>query len=208
MEFDNSFDVPLPPDAAWKTLMDIERIVPCMPGASLTEKIDDRTFKGKVSVRLGPVALTFGGEAKFVEVDDQNHRAQVKAQGQDAKGRGGASATVGFHLEPVPAGSKVMVHTDLALSGSVAQYGRGAGMIQDLASRLIGQFADQLKAQLAHSAAVAAAAAAPALTGAGGTAAAAPPPPPPPPPAKPISGFSLLFGMLWDRLRRLFGMGR
>ena len=148
MEFDNSFDVPLPPDQAWKTLMDIESIAPCMPGAELTEIVDDKTFKGKVSVRLGPVALTFQGTASFEDVDENAHKASVKAQGADAKGRGGANANVGFHLEPSDSGSTVKIRTDLQLSGSVAQYGRGAGMIQDLASQIIGQFADNLSKQI------------------------------------------------------------
>ena len=144
MEFDNSFDVPLPPDQAWKTLMDIESIAPCMPGAELTEIVDDKSFKGKVSVRLGPVALTFQGTASFEDIDDTAHKASVKAQGADAKGRGGANANVAFHLEPSDAGSTVKIHTDLQLSGSVAQYGRGAGMIQDVAGQIIGQFAKNL----------------------------------------------------------------
>ncbi|CAN0531034.1 unnamed protein product, partial [Laminaria digitata] len=148
MDFDNSFDVPLPPDQAWATLMDIERIAPCMPGAELTEIVDDTTFKGKVSVRLGPVALTFQGTASFEDVDNDAHTASVKAQGADAKGRGGANANVAFHLEPSESGSTVKIHTDLQLSGSVAQYGRGAGMIQDLASQIIGQFAKNLAAQI------------------------------------------------------------
>ena len=148
MEFNSSFDVPLPPDKAWKTLMDIERIAPCMPGAELTEIVDEKTFKGKVSVRLGPVALTFQGTASFEDVDDAAYTATVKAQGADAKGRGGANANVGFHLEPSESGSEVKIHTDLQLSGSVAQYGRGVGMIQDLASQIIGQFAANLSKQI------------------------------------------------------------
>lgn len=148
MEFDNSFEVPLPPDRAWKTLMDVESIAPCMPGAELTEIVDEKTFKGKVSVRLGPVALTFQGQAAFEEIDDAAKTATVKAQGSDAKGRGGAQANVGFSLEPSDAGSTVNIHTDLQLSGSVAQYGRGAGMIQDLAGQIIGQFAKNLSQQI------------------------------------------------------------
>ncbi|HKC32477.1 MAG TPA: SRPBCC domain-containing protein, partial [Xanthobacteraceae bacterium] len=81
MEFDNSFEVPLPPAVAWPVLMDIERIAPCMPGAQLTEVIDKHTYKGNISVRLGPVALTFAGVVKFEEIDDTNHTARVKAQG-------------------------------------------------------------------------------------------------------------------------------
>ena len=148
MDFDNSFEVPLPPDQAWRTLMDIERIAPCMPGAELTEIVDDRRFSGKVSVRLGPVALTFQGTASFEDIDEGAHTAAVRAQGSDAKGRGGANATVSFHLESTDSGSIVKIHTDLQLSGSVAQYGRGAGMIQDLASQIIAQFAQNLSNQI------------------------------------------------------------
>jgi len=92
VEFDNSFEVPLPPAEAWPVLMDIKRIAPCMPGAELTEVVDDKTYKGKIGVRLGPVALTFAGTVRFEEIDNANHRARVKAQGTDAKGRGGANA--------------------------------------------------------------------------------------------------------------------
>lgn len=199
MEFDNSFDLPLPPDQAWKTLMNIERIAPCMPGAELTEIVDDKTFKGKVSVRLGPVALTFQGTATFEDVDDAAHKATVKAQGADAKGRGGANANVGFHLEPSDAGSSVKIHTDLQLSGSVAQYGRGAGMIQDLASQIIGQFADNLSKQIeADQPAADAAPAAPADTA-----------PPPQQPAAPAQVGGMAFKVLWNQIvrsiRGLFG---
>jgi uncharacterized protein len=190
VEFNNSFEVPLPPAEAWPVLMDIKRIAPCMPGAELTEVVDDKTYKGKIGVRLGPVALTFAGTVRFEEIDNANYSARVKAQGTDAKGRGGANAAASFRLEPVANGSKVLVHTDLALSGSVAQYGRGVGMIQATAAQIINQFAGNLKAQLA---AVPAGAAPVAAT----TSAA------PPPAAKPISGFSLMAKVLWDAIVRL-----
>src|SRR5919197_4833987 len=148
MEFDNSFDVPLPPPEAWSVLMDIPRIAPCMPGAELTEVAGDNTYKGRISVRLGPVALTFAGVVKFEEIDETNRTARIKAQGTDAKGRGGASATASFRLEPGPSGSTVRVHTDLSLSGAVAQYGRGVGMIQATAAQLMKQFATALRAQV------------------------------------------------------------
>jgi hypothetical protein len=204
MEFDNSFDVPLPPDQAWKTLMDIESIAPCMPGAELTEIVDDKTFKGKVSVRLGPVALTFQGTASFENVDDAGHTASVKAQGSDAKGRGGANANVAFHLEPADAGSTVKIHTDLQLSGSVAQYGRGAGMIQDVAGQIIGQFAKNLSAKIeadqpaaAPDASNDASDAAPAATS-------------PPQAAAPAQMGGMAFRVLWNQIVRsaksLFGV--
>jgi len=149
MEFDNSFEVPLAPADAWAVLMDIPRIAPCMPGAELTEVVDAQNYKGKISVRLGPVALTFAGRVAFENVDDQNRTAQVKAQGSDAKGRGGANATASFRIEPDEKGSRVVIHTDLMLSGAVAQYGRGVGMIQATAAQIVGHFAQNLRAQLA-----------------------------------------------------------
>ena len=197
MEFDNTFEVPLPPDKAWPVLMDIRRIAPCMPGAELTEIVDDKTYKGKISVRLGPVALAFAGIVTFEEVDNANYKARVKAQGTDAKGRGGANAGASFRLEPSAGGSKVLVHTDLSLSGAVAQYGRGVGMIQATAAQIMNQFANNLKTQLAQSGAPAAAAPASATP--------APQTSEPPPAAKPISGFSLMAKVLWDALLRLFG---
>ena len=208
MEFDNSFDVPLPPDQAWKTLMDIESIAPCMPGAELTEIVDDKTFKGKVSVRLGPVALTFQGTASFENVDDAGHTASVKAQGSDAKGRGGANANVAFHLEPADAGSTVKIHTDLQLSGSVAQYGRGAGMIQDVAGQIIGQFAKNLSAKIEADQP----AATPDASGdtAGAAPAAAPSASTPPQPAAPAQMGGMAFRVLWNQIVRsvksLFGV--
>jgi carbon monoxide dehydrogenase subunit G len=229
MEFDNAFEVPLPVDQTWKLLMDIQRIAPCLPGAELTEVVDDRTYKGKVGVRLGPVSLAFAGTVKFDEIDDANHRARISAQGSDAKGRGAANATATFHLEPVAAGSKVLVHTNLTLSGSVAQYGRGVGIIQMTAAQIITQFANNLKAQLGPAASPAAApAAASALPSASATAppAAAAPAAAPrpgddtpakaapaaaprgaPTPAAPISGFALAGGVLLAWLKRLFGRG-
>lgn len=208
MDFENSFDVPLPPDQAWATLMDIERIAPCMPGAELTEIVDDKTFKGKVSVRLGPVALTFQGTASFENVDNDAHKADVKAQGADAKGRGGANANVAFHLEPSDTGSTVKIHTDLQLSGSVAQYGRGAGMIQDLASQIIGQFAKNLAAQIEADQPAAAPAAADDSTPA--AAPAEKPAAPPPQPAAPAQVGGMAFKVMWNQIVRsiksLFGV--
>jgi carbon monoxide dehydrogenase subunit G len=198
VEFDNSFEVPLPPAEAWAVLMDIRRIAPCMPGAELTEIVDDKTYKGKIAVRLGPVSLAFAGLVIFEEIDEANCRARVKAQGADAKGRGGANAAATFRLEPAGAGSKVLVHTDLALSGAVAQYGRGVGVVQATAAQIMTQFANNLKAQLGQSQALAAAATSGTATPAG------PVPASPPPATKPISGFSLMAKVLRDRIVRLF----
>jgi len=204
MEFDNSFEIPLPPDRAWPVLMDVAGIAPCMPGAELTEITDAKNYKGKISVRLGPVALAFAGKVALEDVDDINHTARVKAQGSDAKGRGAANAAATFKVEPKGAGSIVVIHTDLTLSGAVAQYGRGVGMIQATASQIIGQFADNLRAQLAQQAeAVPAAPAASAPANARDV-----PPSRPvamPPAAKPISGFSLMLRVIVQQIAALFG---
>jgi carbon monoxide dehydrogenase subunit G len=186
MELQNSFEVPLPPNEAWEMLLDIERIAPCLPGARLTEVVDERTYKGEVSVRLGPVALTFSGQARFEEIDTGELKARVKAEGTDAKGRGGANAVVEFSLEPVDGGTRVKIRTDLMLSGSIAQYGRGVGMIQDVSAQLIDEFSRALRAQLAE------------------TATPANEQPAEAPVAKPISGFALMFRVLWNGIVRLF----
>jgi carbon monoxide dehydrogenase subunit G len=167
--------------------MDIRRIAPCMPGAEVTEVVDATTYKGRIAVRLGPVALAFAGVVKFEELDSVNYKARVKAQGSDAKGRGAANATASFRLEPAGSGSKVLVHTDLALSGAVAQYGRGVGIIQATAASIMTQFATNLKSQIvAQDPAVASAA------------------PSEPPAARPISGFSLMANVIWNVVVRLF----
>ena len=203
MEFDNSFEVPLPPAEAWKVLLDIERIAPCMPGAELTEVLGQNSYRGKIGVRLGPVALTFAGRVKFDQIDDANRTARVSAQGTDAKGRGGANASSVFRLEPAGTGSKVLVHTNLTLSGAVAQYGRGVGIIQATATQLMNQFAKCLKEKLVQEGV------APAPTAA--VSAAQPvsspsivPPPAPPSTAKPISGFALMMKVLWSSIVGLF----
>ena len=191
MEFDNSFEVPLPAAEAWGVLMDIERIVPCVPGAELTEVVDKVNFKGKVSVRLGPVALTFAVRAEFDERDDQTFSSRVKAQGSDSKGRGGANADVTFRLVAAGDATLVEIHTNLQLSGSVAQYGRGVGMITDVASQIIGKFADCLRDQVANAEAW------------GETEAV------PPPQAAPVSVASIGLRALWNSfvksIKRIFG---
>src|ERR1700744_4012792 len=100
MEFDNTFEVPLPPEQAWPVLMDVAGIAPCMPGAELTEITDARNYKGRISVRLGPASLPFGGSSALEGVDDVKHTARVKAQGSDSKGRGAANAAATFKVEP------------------------------------------------------------------------------------------------------------
>ncbi len=186
MKLQNSFEIPLAPTDAWDVLLDIERIAPCLPGAEITEVIDDKSYKGKVSLRLGPVALSFDGKVVFEDIDEAAHRARVKAQGMDTKGRGGANAEVEFLIEATETGSMIKIETDLNLSGSIAQYGRGVGIIQDVSAQLIGEFADALRLQLSETTAETPAAAAAQ------------------PQTKPIAGFSLMFRVLWNAVKRMF----
>jgi hypothetical protein len=208
MEIANAFDVPLPPGDAWKVLLDIERIVPCVPGAELLEVLGEGAYKGKVSVKLGPVALSFVGTAMFEELDESGRRAKVSAKGSDAKGRGGANAAVNFQLTPVDAGTRVSVVTNVNLSGAVAQYGRGTGVIQGVATQLTQQFADNLKAMLAHERAKAEPAAPAASPGAAAAAAPTRNAAPPMPAAKPISGFSLVLKVVWGMIAGVFTGGK
>ncbi len=179
--------------------MDVARIAPCMPGAELTEITDAQNYKGKISVRLGPVSLSFAGRIALDEVDNVKHSARVKAQGSDAKGRGAANATATFRVEPKDAGSIVLIHTDLLLSGAVAQYGRGVGMIQATAAQIIKQFADNLRAQLAQHPASSSPAPSAATSPAEVSAR------PQPAAAKPISGFSLMLRVILQQIAALFG---
>jgi uncharacterized protein len=198
MKIENGFDVPLAPAEAWRVLMDIERIAPCMPGAALIETLPDQAYKGRLAVKLGPVAVSFLGTARFEAVDEAARTVRVRAQGSDEKGRGGAQAMVDFALrETVPGTTHVAIVTDLALNGAVAQYGRGAAMIQDMAQQMVGRFAANLRQQIE--------ATRPARSAAAGPAPPAPPPPAPPPApaAKPMSGFALVFGALWRAIKRM-----
>jgi carbon monoxide dehydrogenase subunit G len=196
MEIKNEFEVPLDPSTTWKVLLDIKRIIPCVPGAELVEIIDESTYKGKIAVKLGPVGLSFLGTAQFVERNEAERTAKVKGKGSDTKGRGSASADVGFHIEPSGSGSKVYVNTNVNLSGAVAQYGRGAGIIQSVASQLTKQFAENLRASLQGEKTQVSLDSEPkTMTGANSQSIAA---------AKPISGLSLMFKVFLSTIAGLF----
>ncbi|HTK03015.1 MAG TPA: SRPBCC family protein [Bordetella sp.] len=150
MEFTNTFHVPLPLEEAWQLMLDVPRILPCLPGARLTEVLGDNRYKGSVSVRLGPIRLSFDGQAELVRRDDTSHVAWLEGSGIDPKGRGSARSEFSFALAPAAdGGTRVTVTTQLALSGSVAQYGRGSGMIAEVASQILGQFERNLAQSLA-----------------------------------------------------------
>jgi carbon monoxide dehydrogenase subunit G len=146
VQLEHSFTVPVGVDDAWKVLLDIERVVPCMPGAAL-DSVDGDNFTGTVKVKLGPIGLTYKGKASFVEKDEAAHRATINAQGRDARGNGTASARVTASLTDAGGDTKVDVVTDLDITGKPAQFGRG--VMVDVGNKLIGQFADCLAGKLA-----------------------------------------------------------
>lgn len=210
MHLTNSFTVPADPDRAWAILLDVPRIAPCMPGAELTEVVDDRTFKGNAKVRVGPVSLSFAGTAAITEIDEAAHKAHVRAGGSDAKGRGGAEADVDFTMTPEGDGTRVDIATELALTGSVAQYGRAAGLIEEIARQIVDQFAANLAELVAAEGGTPEAPAPetePVPSAAPETATAPRPPSAAAPRAKSneISGISLFFRALWAMIRRAFG---
>jgi len=180
MQIKNNFEVPLGNEETWVVLQDIPLVAPCMPSAEYLGMTDDGlTHKIRISVKLGPVALVFAGTAKIDKLDTAQKRALVKAQGSDTKGRGGASAAITFTLTPTDTGTRVDVVTDVALSGSVAQYGRGAGIIQGVSTQLVNQFASNLRSLILKDS-------------------------PPAEASKPISGATLIGKAMWSGVRDKF----
>jgi carbon monoxide dehydrogenase subunit G len=149
MELANSFEVPVAADEAFATLLDVARVIPCFPGAELVEAVDPSTYRCKITLRLGPVALMFRGTATVLDRDPAAKHARIALNGADEKGRGGADAVVRFQLEEHDGATKVDVRTTVTLSGLVAQYGRGAGIVQGVASEMTRRFATRLKEMLA-----------------------------------------------------------
>jgi carbon monoxide dehydrogenase subunit G len=145
VQLENSFTVPVPIDEAWRVLLDIERIAPCMPGAAL-DTVDGDDFTGRVKVKLGPINLTYQGKASFIEKDEAAHKAVIDARGKDQRGNGTAAAVVTATLAAEGSITRVDVLTDLNITGRPAQFGRG--VMTDVGNKLLGQFADKLAAQL------------------------------------------------------------
>ena len=169
MRIENTVEVDAPLDRVWALVNDIPRVAPCMPGAALTGVLDDKTYEGTVAVKLGPLRMSYKGKVVVEEVDEANHSARLAASGRDTKGAGTARASVTTRLEPAgDTHTRLQVTSDVQLTGKVASFGRG-GAINDVATRLFGQFADCLRATLEGEPAATAAAA----EGAAGTAGAA-----------------------------------
>ena len=142
---ENEFTVEAPVEQAWETLLDLERITPCLPGAALEEESGDE-YKGTMTIRLGPVTQKYNGTVSFEETDEEARRAVLKADGKDARGQGTASATITSTLTEEDGGTKVHVETDMHLTGRAAQFGRGVQ--QEVATKLINQFAECLEREI------------------------------------------------------------
>jgi carbon monoxide dehydrogenase subunit G len=143
VQIENTFTVAHPVDDLWTFMLDVERVAPCMPGARLTETVDERTWKGKVAVKLGPVSLSFAGVVTIEERDDAAHRVVLSAKGMEEKGKGAANAKVTSWLEPDGSNTTVRMLSDLTLSGSVAQLSRG--LLPEVSKKLTKEFADCLE---------------------------------------------------------------
>jgi uncharacterized protein len=229
MKLEQAFDVQAPIERVWEALIDLERVAPCLPGATITERDEDGTYHGEFKVKLGPTTASYRGTVKIEEADAATHTATMRAKGTDKRGQGGANATIVNTLTSDGDTTRVEAVTDFTITGRLARFGRG-GMIEDISNRLMRDFATCLQSRIATEPApsgeavttgdeppeaVAAADPDPAAAAGGAATSAAPAAPQPAPAvpptaagAKPISGFSLFLGALLDRLKRLFGRGR
>lgn len=148
MQIRNRFEVPMPPGEAWSFLVDIPSTVPCFPGSELTEKIDEDRYKGRVTVKLGPLTMVFNGKLHIENRDEAERSATVNATWTEARGRGHAVTVTRFALREEAGRTAVELDTEVQLAGQIAQYGRGAGMISDISAQLISKFADNLRASI------------------------------------------------------------
>jgi len=209
VKLEQSFEVRAPVERVWETLVDIERVAPCLPGAEITQAGDDGTYRGTFSVRLGPTTAAYRGELNLEDVDEAARRVVMRASGQDKRGQGSAKAIIVSTMQEEGELTRVDVETDFTITGRLARFGRG-GMIQDVSNRLLKDFAECLQQRIEAPPAaepnvidaIAAAtpegaAVAPPATGGADA----------PTTAKPIGGFSLFFRALLDRVRRAFGRG-
>jgi carbon monoxide dehydrogenase subunit G len=148
MKLNNEFTVDVPVEDVWNVLLDLERITPCLPGASLTEETGEREYDGAMKVKLGPVTQQYKGTVKIQEADESAHRAVLRADGKDARGQGTASATIVSTLHDEGNGStRVNVETDMQITGRAAQFGQG---IQQVSEKLLARFADCLEEEIVH----------------------------------------------------------
>jgi uncharacterized protein len=196
MKLEQTFEVAAPLERVWTALLDLERVAPCLPGATITGHDEEGAYHGTFSVKLGPVTAAYNGTITIDEVDEAAHRATLKAKGTDKRGQGGANATIVNSLSAHDGGTRVEAVTDFSITGRLAQFGRG-GIMEDVSNRLLRDFATCLSTRLAEEPAAAAEPAAPSAEPAAPSAEEVTP-------AEPLKGGSLFFSVLWGRIKRLF----
>ena len=182
MILEHTFEIEAPIEDVWEALNDLERVAPCLPGATITGHDEDGTYHGTFTVKLGPTTANYSGTVSIGEVDKSRHLATLHARGTDKRGQGGATATVANTLVAIDGGTRVDSHTDMTITGRLARFGRG-GMIEDISHRLLRDFAACLQTQLAAD---------------------RPADAPAPEPARPVHGVRVFFAVLWERIKRRF----
>jgi carbon monoxide dehydrogenase subunit G len=182
MKLEQSFDIAAPLDTVWAALIDIELVAPCLPGAEVSGREDDGSYRGTFTVKLGPTTAVYNGVLRIEDVDEAAHTATLHARGTDKRGQGGATATIVNRVTAAGDGTHVEATTDMTITGRLARFGRG-GMIEDISNRMLRDFASCLQAKLASPAGASEA---------------------PAPRAEPVRGIRLFFSVLFERLRRLF----
>jgi carbon monoxide dehydrogenase subunit G len=182
MRLENTFEVPAQPEQAWELLMDVPRVLPCMPGTELLETVDERHWKARMTVKLGPMGFTFATDVRREDVDESARVATLSASAQELRGRGSGTATMRSSLESIQTGTRVTIATDLSMAGAVAQYGRG--LVEAVSAQLVSSFAECLRTKLAE---------APAPVGE---------PEPAPAPAEPVRGLRLVAAAIVHLVRR------
>ena len=205
MQLENSFQVGAPPDRVFDFLLDVNRVVGCVPGAELAEVVDPTTFKGKVKIKVGPITVAYNGTARIADRDDTNRSASLIAEGRETTGPGSARANAKMSVEPDGAGSTVKIVTEYNVAGRVAQFGRG--VMEDVSRRIVNDMAACIKSNLEAAETAAQAPPQPAGPGAAATPTAPSATAATVASAKPVNAFGLLFSVLWARLKRLFGGG-
>jgi carbon monoxide dehydrogenase subunit G len=196
MQLENSFTVGAPPERVFAYLLDVNKIVGCVPGAELSEVVDPTTFKGKVKIKVGPITVAYNGTARIVDRDDANRAATLEADGRETTGPGSARAKARMSVEAEGSGSVVKIVTDYSVAGRVAQFGRG--VMEDVSRRIVNDMAACIKANVESAEPGSGAAGATAESGEAATT------PAPPATSKPVNALGLLFSVLWARLKGIF----
>jgi len=200
MQLENSFAVNASPDRVFAYLLDINKVVGCVPGAELVETVDSSTFKGKVKVKVGPITVAYSGTARIADRDDAARTATLEAEGRETTGPGSARAKAHMSVAAEGATSIVKITTEYSVAGRVAQFGRG--VMEDVSRRIVNDMATCIKANVEGQSA---APAPPAVEGGAPVASAPAAAPAPATTAKPINAVTLFFQVLWAGIRRLFG---